>query len=468
MTTLPTPTRTQLFIAGEFTDGSSSERSEVISPVTGDVIASIPVAGTAELDEAVRRAHEAQREWRKLGVFKRAEICHRVGDLIEPDADELARLTRSSRASRCSRGDADVEDTAQPLPALAEDALRLYGETIPSSGIDKRMFTWRAPIGVWASITPWNFPLMMQPSSSARPSRPATRSSSKPPSNTPLAALARRGLLVRGRRPGRAGASFRRRPLRGPTRLPRGIDAIGFIGSSATAEKIVKAAGLKRSLIEAPATAPRRPRGRRHRRRAEAAVYAAFGMPVRSAAPPSGSSSTPRQGRLRRGRPQAAKRVDSVTRSMKATWARSTTRCVVREDGPHLADARAIGFDILLGGGRAGADTRPTSTTTSRSSTASPRTACSHARSRSVRSSLISGAGDDDTLRIANSDTLGLQSAVFTQSLSKAFRFRRRWRPARSSSTTRTTVRDINMPFGGAGGTAPAGVAIGGLYSCTT
>ena len=116
MTTLPTPTRTQLFIAGEFTDGTSSERSEVTSPVTGDVIASIPVAGTAELDEAVRRAHEAQREWRKLGVFKRAEICHRVGDAINARVEELARMLAGTASETALAHAAELLADAHATP----------------------------------------------------------------------------------------------------------------------------------------------------------------------------------------------------------------------------------------------------------------------------------------------------------------------------------------------------------------
>ena len=151
MTAVSVPTRTQLFIAGEYSDGSGQERYDVISPSTGEFIASIPVPTEEDLNRAVAKAHEAKGAWQKLGVFKRAEICHKIGDAMERRIDELAHLQSMEQGKPLAESIADITEAAQLFHLHAEDAIRLNGETIPSSDTDKRMFTFRAASASGAS-----------------------------------------------------------------------------------------------------------------------------------------------------------------------------------------------------------------------------------------------------------------------------------------------------------------------------
>ena len=151
---------TRLFLAGRYVEPDGAEALPVISPVTGEHLGDLPVATPAQVDEAVAAARTAWDDYRHWSVYERADLCHRIAELIEANADELARLTTLEQGKPLeAEARDDVSDTAELFAVSAEDAKRLYGEVIPSAERGKRVFTFRAPVGVWAGITPWNFPL---------------------------------------------------------------------------------------------------------------------------------------------------------------------------------------------------------------------------------------------------------------------------------------------------------------------
>ncbi len=126
MTAVLVPTRTQLFIAGEYSDGSGQERYDVTSPSTGELITSIPVPTEADLDLAVAKARAAKGAWQKLGVFKRAEICHKIGDAMEARVDELARI---QSAEHLSLFDANLRGLA-----FSRNGRAIHGESLLMTG----------------------------------------------------------------------------------------------------------------------------------------------------------------------------------------------------------------------------------------------------------------------------------------------------------------------------------------------
>jgi hypothetical protein len=82
----------RLYINGAFVDGTGEETFDVLSPVTGALVSSIPVPSSSDLDAAVRAANDAQPAWAAVNVWSRAEICHRIGDELKSRVGELARL----------------------------------------------------------------------------------------------------------------------------------------------------------------------------------------------------------------------------------------------------------------------------------------------------------------------------------------------------------------------------------------
>ena len=191
---IPTPIE-QLYIAGEFTAGTSGERFEVVSPATGEQLAALPVPSSADLDRAVAAARAAQRQWRKLSVFDRAAVCHRIGDKIKEHIEELALLQTYEQGKPITESRADLNEATELFHLHAEDAKRLYGETLPSSDPQKRMHTWRQAVGTWGIITPWNFPVLMFAEFAAPGLATGNALVVKPPITTSLALLKLASLL---------------------------------------------------------------------------------------------------------------------------------------------------------------------------------------------------------------------------------------------------------------------------------
>jgi len=152
---------TQNYVGGAWTDAEASERLPVTNPATGEVLAEVPLSGGAEVDAAVRAAREAFPGWRTTPPLERARACFALKAILEEEKDELARLvTRDNgkalkdAAGEIRRGIECVE-VATGIPSL------MQGSNLEdvSRGIDSDMI--RQPIGVFAAITPFNFPFMV-------------------------------------------------------------------------------------------------------------------------------------------------------------------------------------------------------------------------------------------------------------------------------------------------------------------
>ena len=152
---------TRNYVAGAWTDADASKRLPVTNPATGEVLAEVPLSGRAEVDAAVRAAREAFPGWRTTPPLERARACFALKQILEEEKDELARMvTRDNgkalkdAAGEIRRGIECVE-VATGIPSL------MQGSNLEdvSRGIDSDMV--RQPIGVFAAITPFNFPFMV-------------------------------------------------------------------------------------------------------------------------------------------------------------------------------------------------------------------------------------------------------------------------------------------------------------------
>src|SRR5262245_63240311 len=123
----------ELYLAGKYVPGSGGPVTAVHSPVSGEHLADLPVPTEAEIDTAFAAARAAFDEYRHWSVHERAELCHRIADLVDARADELARLTTHEQGKPIHEARDDASDTAALFRDSAEDAKRLYGETIPST-----------------------------------------------------------------------------------------------------------------------------------------------------------------------------------------------------------------------------------------------------------------------------------------------------------------------------------------------
>ncbi|AYN27705.1 aldehyde dehydrogenase family protein [Buttiauxella sp. 3AFRM03] len=153
----------KMFIGGQWVDGSEGEVSAVTEPSTQGLLTSIPLATTTDLDRAVAAARYQfdHGEWRRLKPLERERLMHRLADLIEANADELAEIESIDMGKSVSQArDVDIQGTIDTFRYFAGWASKLHGRTVePSLPGNYLAYTRKEPIGVVAAIVPWNFPL---------------------------------------------------------------------------------------------------------------------------------------------------------------------------------------------------------------------------------------------------------------------------------------------------------------------
>jgi len=181
--------RADLFIDGEWTPGSG-DRSEVCDPATGAVIARMATATEDDVRRAIDAAVTAAGPWGRATAPARARIMRRWYELIVDNADDLALILTAEQGKPLREARGEILYGAGFVEWYAEECKRLYGEVIPTNVEGRRLLTLRGPVGVTASITPWNFPSAMI----LRKAGPALSAGCpmiiKPAEETPLSATA--------------------------------------------------------------------------------------------------------------------------------------------------------------------------------------------------------------------------------------------------------------------------------------
>ncbi len=448
----------QLYIAGGWTDGTGDNAYEVRSPVTGEHIYTVPKASPADIDRAVASAREAAADMRHWTAFERADLCLRIYNLWQERVDQVARiLTLEQGKPFHAEAIDDIAESGDYFQIAAEDVKRLSGDLIPTTERNRRMFTVRRPVGVWAAITPWNFPVMI-PMEYVGPGL-ATGNAMivKPPEFTCWALLEMAKVFEEAGAPAGAinvipgGGDVGEALVTHP-----GVDAIGFTGSSQTGRRIVSQMGLKRSIMEMSGNGPLIVTADGDvAAAAEAAVYGAY---------------------YNAGQVCCATERVVVLEEVHDEFVAATIKAadVVRLGDPfdaattmgplnnaptaekmdrHLEDARDRGAEILLGGGRAPG--HPTDlyyefTVVDR---VPEESMISQEESFGPVLPILTVEDDDEAVALANRSRLGLQAAVFTESLSRAWWYADRIRSGTVVVNDSTDFWETFQPFGGAAGT---------------
>lgn len=186
----PALLRDALYINGQWSRPPGSGKLDVYNPSTGDRLASLPQAGRAEATEAIQAAHLALPAWSARPAKERARLLRGWHDLVVSHADDLARILTAEQGKPLAEARAEILYGAAFFEWFAEEAKRVYGETIPAANVDQRLMVLRQPVGVCAAITPWNFPMAMIPRKAAPALAAGCTMILKPASATPLSALA--------------------------------------------------------------------------------------------------------------------------------------------------------------------------------------------------------------------------------------------------------------------------------------
>ncbi len=179
--------RKQCYVDGQWI---GEPKLSVTNPANGEEIAKVPLFGAAETKHAIEAAEKAFKTWSKTTAKERSALLRRWYNLIIENTDKIAAIMTAEQGKPLAEAKGEVVYAANFIEFFAEEAKRIYGETIPTFKADSRIVVIKQPVGVVAAITPWNFPAAMI----TRKAGPALAVGCtvvvKPASETPLTALA--------------------------------------------------------------------------------------------------------------------------------------------------------------------------------------------------------------------------------------------------------------------------------------
>jgi succinate-semialdehyde dehydrogenase / glutarate-semialdehyde dehydrogenase len=189
--------RHQAYIGGHWCDADNGATLDVNNPATGEILGTIPLMGTAETRRAIEVAKTAWVDWRRKPAKDRSVLLRKWHDLMLANIEDLGKLMTAEQGKPLAEAKGEVAYAASFIEWFAEEAKRVYGDTIPSPWNDRRLVVIKEPIGVCAAMTPWNFPAAMI----TRKAGPALAAGctmvAKPASSTPFSALALAALAER-------------------------------------------------------------------------------------------------------------------------------------------------------------------------------------------------------------------------------------------------------------------------------
>ena len=182
--------RDKCFIDGEWVDAKSKDTISVNNPASLEEIGTVPKCGKEETKKAIQAANAAWPQWRSISARERSNILKKWFDLIISNKEELAQIMTIEQGKPINEARGEIVYGASFIEWFAEEAKRVYGDTIPDPMTDRRILVLKQPVGVVASITPWNFPNAMITRKCAPALAVGCPVIIKPASQTPYSALA--------------------------------------------------------------------------------------------------------------------------------------------------------------------------------------------------------------------------------------------------------------------------------------
>lgn len=462
-------------IGGVWSNAASGKTFEVKSPVTGEVLAKVPLCDTVDVDKAVEAARRTRDTFKLMPITKRIALLRRIDEIILERKETIAKVITMEQGKPYLR-DAlpEVGETAECFRLNAEDIIRLESPVLPMTDPNKHSISFREGIGVMAAITPWNFPTAI-PAEYIGPAlavgNPVVL---KPASTTPLSAILMahciqdaldelefpKGIFNLLTGPGASTGSY--------LVAHPGVDVIGFTGESVTGEAISHKAGLKPSIMECGGNGPQIVCNDANLK--EAAIAAAYGSFNNS-----GQVCVATE-RILVHKSIHDEFLDLLLGEVKK-WKPGDPMKEETSMGPlnneptavkietYLEDALGKGAKILCGGQReSGWPTNlyfpPTvidgvtrDMLLNKEETFGP------------LAPIIVFENDEEAVEIANETGYGLEMAVFTSSIKKCFYYMERLRTGSLMiNDTTCSWGTLNPPFGGGGGTKSGHGLLGGHW----
>lgn len=248
------------YIDGKWVQADSGKTIAVRNPANGELVGEVPALGEAETRRAIEAANKAYPAWRALLASERSAILRRLNDLMLENKEDLALIMTAEQGKPLAESRGEILYAASFIEWFAEEGKRVYGDTIPQNAKGRRVLVFKEPIGVFAAITPWNFPAAMITRKAGPGWAVGCTAVIRPASQTPFSALAIAALCERAGMPagvcnvitgpsGAVGKELTSNPL---------VRKLTFTGSTEVGAKLIaqSAPTIKKLSMELGGNAP--------------------------------------------------------------------------------------------------------------------------------------------------------------------------------------------------------------------
>jgi succinate-semialdehyde dehydrogenase/glutarate-semialdehyde dehydrogenase len=175
-----------MYIDGKWCEADDGRTLGVINPATEGIVADVAYGGRKETRRALEAAGKAMPAWMKLSAYDRAKILKKTAELMRERLDSISRTLTMEQGKPLVESKAEINHSADTFEWFAEEGKRAYGQVIPNTLPGKRHITIKHPVGVVASISPWNFPITLQSRKIAPALAAGCTIVARPASQTPL------------------------------------------------------------------------------------------------------------------------------------------------------------------------------------------------------------------------------------------------------------------------------------------
>ena len=256
----PSLFRQACHVGGQWIEADDGATVAVRNPATGDVIGTVPALGAAETHRAIAAAGRAYPAWRALLAKERATILRRLFQLMLDNTEDLAIIMTAEQGKPLAESRGEITYAASFIEWFAEEGKRVYGDMVPQNAHGRRILVMKEPIGVFAAITPWNFPAAMITRKAGPGWAAGCTGVIRPASQTPYSALALAVLAERaGMPPGVCNViTGPSGPIGGALTSSPTVRKLTFTGSTEVGSKLLAqiAPTVKKASMELGGNAP--------------------------------------------------------------------------------------------------------------------------------------------------------------------------------------------------------------------